>query len=258
MFDSVDHVSEKETWVEMWIISCKNFYLPPLQSWLEVRFWFCSHYNFNLMRKVWILVKSLVFPVCSVCRANRARWEPYTSGATSQASVQICAYKHLRVQVCFQPDMDDQHCMVIMHQCNLNSSWVYMIENDDNISMHWWAEGNPQGSELYMVIRVFRLEAYKPLNLGLIRCQAELQQGLQETKWFPPPFQASSSCCYVWQVIVLRGSRGWQGLDKAAISADILWSSSSWKNMNPWPSGPQDCLQGPSSHRWGSNFPLLC
>lgn len=44
--------------------------------------------------------------------------------------------------------MDDQHYIVITYQRNLNSSWVYMIENDDNVSVYWWAERNPQGGAL--------------------------------------------------------------------------------------------------------------
>lgn len=33
-------------------------------------------------------------------------------------------------------------------------------------------------SELHTVIRVFKLETYKPLDLRLMSCQTELQQGL--------------------------------------------------------------------------------
>lgn len=60
----------------------------------------------------------------------------------------VCTYKHLGAQVWFQPDVDDQHYIVITYQCNLNSSWVYMMETDDNVSVHWWAEGKPQGKAL--------------------------------------------------------------------------------------------------------------
>lgn len=109
-------------------------------------------------------------------------------------------------------------------------------------------------SKLHMVVRVFKLQTYKLLDLQLMCCQS-CSKAFRRLSYSLLLSQALSSCCCGWQLIILRGSTVGRAcakllsLQTACVAALV---------RRTWIHDSLDVRivsKVPVLNTWGSNFP---